>query len=177
MFQVAKWDIVRSKEKEMLANLHRLKVKQRKMVKWITHVVLLQIMHKFHKKFETLKEIQRIKEKRLWGAFIMQMFFITAMKKRGQDIQTRMRQRIHHTLSFMLVPSVQGAELKAKNSICWFMKESAERHEKLTIFKVMMSHVIRVQRGYKKMKLRRIVKRTLMDVVWENFITEQNNLT
>ena len=55
MLQVAKWDIVRAKEKEMQANLQRLKIRHNKMKKVITHVVLHKFLTKVAKKFQERK--------------------------------------------------------------------------------------------------------------------------
>ena len=55
LFQLAKWDIVRAKEKEALAKLSKLKLKQKYMIKGINHLTLFKIVMKLSKQFESLK--------------------------------------------------------------------------------------------------------------------------
>ena len=53
------------------------------------------------------------------------------------------------------------------------MQESAEQNHKYMKFKMTITHILRVQRGYKRIKLRRVIKRLLLDAAWEKFFNSQ----
>ena len=54
MFQVAKWDIVRAKEKEMTAHLRMLQDKNRRLQRFIAHVYVHKIGAKLIRNFQAL---------------------------------------------------------------------------------------------------------------------------
>lgn len=54
MFQVAKWDIVRAKEKEMTAHLRMLQDKNRRLQRCIAHVYVHKIGAKLIRNFQAL---------------------------------------------------------------------------------------------------------------------------
>jgi len=53
------------------------------------------------------------------------------------------------------------------------MKEAAYQYFKIAKFKHMIDHVIRLQKAYRAIVFRRIVRRALMDTAWEKFVDEQ----
>ncbi len=57
----------------------------------------------------------------------------------------------------------------------WFMHESAYQYFKLTKFKDTVAVVIKLQRAYRKVKFRRMIKRALMNQAWDKFI-DKNKL-
>ena len=71
MLQVAKWDIVRAKEKEMLTKLGDLKTKQKNMEKCITHIVLHQMLVRLYTNTSELLEKKRIETKRRMGCILI----------------------------------------------------------------------------------------------------------
>ena len=61
---------------------------------------------------------------------------------------------------------------KAKECLVWFMQESAYQDFKIKKFKKMIVHVINFQRVYRGVKMRRIIRRSLIDKAWEKFVEE-----
>ena len=55
------------------------------------------------------------------------------------------------------------------------MRESAYQWLKLSKFKRMVETVLKVQRAYRRIKFRRIVRRSLMDTAWERFVETQRH--
>ena len=60
MLQTVKWDIVRAKEKDMLANLQKLKRKQSKMQRWLSQMTLYSTLVHLHGKFVRLRDQKRL---------------------------------------------------------------------------------------------------------------------
>ena len=90
MFQVAKWDIVRAKEKEMTAHLKSLQDKQRRLQRCITHVFVHKIGAKLKKNFQALQKRKRLEKTRLMGTFLLQVKLKFAMRKRGKEMSLRL---------------------------------------------------------------------------------------
>ena len=66
-----------------------------------------------------------------------------------------------------------GAEAQAKPQFLEFLRAAAEKWQIISMFKETISKVIKFQRAFKVIKMRRIVKRALMDKAWEKFMDEQ----
>ena len=56
----------------------------------------------------------------------------------------------------------QNAEEKAKQAFLWFMQENAEKYDKVSRFEKAIYYVIRLQRSYRAVIFRRVVRRALM---------------
>ena len=98
---MAKWDIVRAKEKEMLGKLQDLRIKQRNMEKCITHIVLHQMIAKLYKNVKSMIEKKRLESKRRMGCLFISFAFKAAIKRKGLNIETRMRHHIRHSLNYL----------------------------------------------------------------------------
>ena len=57
------------------------------------------------------------------------------------------------------------------------MQENAEKYFKVNKFERAVQHVINLQRSYRKVMFRRVVRRTLMENEWEKFFDEQKLLS
>ena len=65
------------------------------------------------------------------------------------------------------------AEAQAKPQLLEFLRAAAEKWQMIYMFKDTISRVIKFQRAFKVIKMRRVVKRALMDKAWEKFMDEQ----
>ena len=65
------------------------------------------------------------------------------------------------------------AEAQAKPQMLEFLRAAGEKWHMIFMFKDTISKVIKFQRAFKVIKMRRIVKRALMDKAWEKFMDEQ----
>ena len=110
------------------------------------------------------------------GTFLMKIRMKFALKKRGIDPSTRIVRTVKRCLTFSHTNQFDNAEKRAKKSFLWFMRENAEKHFKVLRFENTVNHVLLVQRSYRKVLFRRMVRRALMDSVWEKFIKEQKML-
>ena len=53
------------------------------------------------------------------------------------------------------------------------MRESAYQHLKLMKFKSTIKYVIKIQKAYGRVKMRRMIRRALMDKSWDKFFESQ----
>ena len=167
MLQLAKWDIVRAKEKEGLAHLNQLKKKQRNGIKCITHSTLFQIMTHIATQMNLLKlKKERIK-RRLMGSLILTAQLKQWLKRKGPTLRQRLQNKARNVLTFMNYQITDNIQEKAKEGFLWFMRESASMNQKKFCFTSTVKYVIKLQRVYRNVKLRRVVHRTLMDKVWD----------
>ena len=86
---------------------------------------------------------------------------------------TRIRKDARNGLNLHNMLMKDRTEDRAKECFLWFMRESAYQYVKVSKFKDMCNVVIRLQRAYRNVKFRRIVRRSLMDLCWERFCDEQ----
>ena len=70
----------------------------------------------------------------------------------------------------------EGAEDRARQCLDWFMHESAYQFLKVSKFKYTIAVVIKLQRAYRSIKFRRVVKRALMDQAWEKYVEKNKNI-
>ena len=98
MFQVAKWDIVRAREKEMLFNLQILKEKQQKVQKCMHHVLLYKIIVKWWNDFKRLAEYKKHIILRFKSTCTIYMKMIMARRKYGRTFDERMRRSTRRVL-------------------------------------------------------------------------------
>mmetsp|Transcript_26839 Transcript_26839/g.35901 ORF Transcript_26839/g.35901 Transcript_26839/m.35901 type:complete len:89 (+) Transcript_26839:177-443(+) len=87
-----------------------------------------------------------------------------------------MKQVVRNSLNSQVNLKKDWAEDHAKQCLLWFMGESAYQWEKLEKFKHVCMVVVRLQRAYRTIKFRRIVRRSLMDLSWEKFVESQRKL-
>lgn len=104
------------------------------------------------------------------GSLLLAIKLTHHNKKRGPTRQIRDQRRIKHCLSFMHQQQSEQTEQKAKDCFLWFMKAAAYRHLKISKFKHVISTVLKVQKAYRFVLMRRMVTRALMDREWERFI-------
>ena len=64
------------------------------MVKWLTLIKVRALAVKLYDDFIALRTHKELMSKRLFGAFIMSFMFKFAMKKRGPDLESRVRFRM-----------------------------------------------------------------------------------
>ena len=172
MFQVAKWDIVRAKEKEMTAHLKSLQDKQKRLQRCIAHVFVHKIGAKLVRNFQALQRTKKLEQRRLMGTFLLQIKLKFAMRKKGKDLSLRLKNRLKHMLTWGGHVQHMDAESMARPQLLEFLRAAAEKWHQISLFKDTISKVIKFQRAFKVIKMRRIVKRALMDKAWEKFMDE-----
>ena len=71
MFQVVKWELIRKKEKEMLARLNFLRDKRDRSLTFIAHIVLYCTLVRLNNKFTRLRDKRKRELKVLMGSLLL----------------------------------------------------------------------------------------------------------
>ena len=160
----------------MLTRLYNLKCLHDRCQKLITHVVLAQFCKTVYEKYD--RQVLKIKahRHRVFSAIKIMSCLKSIIKKRGSTMHDREIRIIKNSLFMVNQVKKDRALTKAQECFLWFMRESAYQNLKITKFKKMIKHVIDFQRTYRGIKMRRIIRRTLMDKTWEKFVEEQKKL-
>ena len=69
------------------------------MIKWLTLMKARAMAVKLYDDFIALRTHKELMNKRLFGSFIMSFMLSFAMKKRGPNLQERMRYRMRQALT------------------------------------------------------------------------------
>ena len=100
IFQVAKWEIIRKRQKDMLARLNDLRDKRDRSLTFNAHVLLYCCLERVFTKFRTVRDKRKHEMKVLMGSLLMQIMMKFALKKRGHDTRTRISRKVKHCLTF-----------------------------------------------------------------------------
>ena len=71
MFQVVKWELIRKKEKEMLARLNSLRDKRNRSLTFNAHILLYCTLLKLYKTFVTVRDKRKRELRVLMGSLLL----------------------------------------------------------------------------------------------------------
>ena len=140
------------------------------MIKWLTLMKVRAMAVKLYNDYIALRKYKELMNKRLFGSFIMSFMLSFAMKKRGPSLEERMRYRMRQALTCVQTSADDVLKERAENAIYWFLNEADDQRTILYRFKYTVEKVMKIQKTFKRIKLKRVVRRALLNMKWENYI-------